>query len=233
MTEPDPRIRLLDLTAAGLHEFAAHIGCGVDRWNGVELSDTECAPFLRAIDHDLIRIDGRTCEIHGIGLPTTRPKRYQLFSSYDGGAKRPGPVLNWSWQEMFTQVGFAAELILDHGWPAQSVELEVGNLDIAAGEPDTVRTAPALLAEAKIYDHGSRGLEAMMAVVAELNGTGPPARVPGDARTNAQRKYECILQLRPRCFVEVAPGVRRPHDVHYDSDAAFFTPRQQVIRGDG
>jgi hypothetical protein len=79
---------------------------------------------------------------------------------------------------MFTQIAFASELVLDHGWPGEAVQLEVDHLDIAAGDPATVTTGPLLAAEAKVEDAGQRGLAAMMAVFAELNGTGDAALVP-------------------------------------------------------
>ena len=97
------------------------------------------------------------------------------------------------------------------------LELEVGALDIAAGPPGTVMTHPLLTAEAKVTDGGSKGLTAMMAVFAELNGTGPQAEVPRDTWTNAERKYRSLQLLRPAVFVEVAPE-RRAHDLEHGGD---------------
>jgi hypothetical protein len=78
-------------------------------------------------------------------------------------------VLTWSWRELFTQVAFAAELVLDHGWPDWAVLLEVDRLDVAAGDPAMLATRPLLTAEAKVADGGRAGLVAMMAVFAEPN----------------------------------------------------------------
>lgn len=215
--------------ADGLSTFAGRLAVDGARWRGPVLPDEEVEPFLRAVDAGLVELHGEVCVISGLrtGAP---PKRYQLFSSYDGGLKNPGRVLTWSWREMFTQVAFAAELVLDHGWPVDGVVLEIGHLDVGAGDPATVLTAPLLAAEAKTADTGPQGLTAMMAVFAEMNGTGAVAAVPIGVHENAERKYQSLAKLRPRVFVEVAPGVRRGHRLEYLPDGRILFRPGTVLR---
>jgi hypothetical protein len=196
---------------------------------GPVLADQEAAAFLRAVDAGIARLEpGGTCRLLGLSAMSRR-QPYQLFSSYEGGAANPGTVLTWSWRELFTQIAFAAELVLDHGWPGRAVQLEVDHLDVAAGDPAMITTRPLLAAEAKVTDMGRSGLLAMMAVFAELNGTATPALVPQDVYVNAERKYGSLQKLRPMVFVEVAPGVRRAHDLEHLGDGRILFRRRGTI----
>lgn len=213
----DAQVDLLARVEPGLLEYAYQVGCELARWRGPALSDDEACSFLRAVDAGLVEIGRDACVISGLGNPA-KPKCYRFFSSYEGGAGNPGRVLTWSWQEMFIQIGFAAELVLDHGWLASGVVLEIGHLDVGAGDAATVSSSPLLVAEAKVVDGGPRGLAAMMAVFHELNGTGDRAELSTEIRTNADRKYRSIELLQPQFFVEVAPGVRRAHALEHAGD---------------
>lgn len=216
---------LVALLAPALADYCERNSVDVARWRGRPLGDLEAVGFLRALDSGIaaVNLDTAECAIIGLGGGA---KRYQLYMAYDGGAGNPGRVVSWSWQEMFDQIAFAAELTLDHGWPRTSVHLEVDRLDVVAGPAETSRTNPLLGAEMKVTDTGGRGLAAMMAVFAELNGSGPPATVAREVRTNAESKYHCLRRLRPAVFVEVAPGVRRAHDLTYTTDeVVHFIPR--------
>jgi hypothetical protein len=181
------------------------------------------------VDAGIVALEpGGVCTFPGL-CPTIPPKRYQLFVTYEGGHKDPGRILNWAWREMFTQIAFAAELVLDHGWPGDAVLLEVDHLDVAAGDPLTITTRPLLTAEAKMRDTGTTGLAAMMAVFAELNGAGGPTRLPKDTYQNAERKYRSLQRLRPAVFVEVASGVRRAHQlVHLADGRILFGTRATI-----
>jgi hypothetical protein len=164
---------------ADLARFAQRVGVGLDRLRGPVLDEQEAAGFLRAVDAGIVTLEpGGVCRLTGLSAMGQR-KPYQLFSSYEGGTANPGAVLTWSWRELFTQIAFAAELVVDHGWPGRSVLLEVDRLDLAAGDPAMLATRPLLTAEAKVTDGGRAGLVAMMAVFAELNGTQAPCWSPG------------------------------------------------------
>jgi hypothetical protein len=136
---------------------------------------------------------------------------------YEGPRRDPGQVFTWDWPEMFVQIAFAAELVLDHGWPGEGVILEFGALDVAAGDPSNASKRPELVAEAKLTDSGRRGLEAMMRVFTELSG-GAPADVAKDVYDNAVPKYRLLQALQPLIFVEVAPEVRRAHRIRVCDD---------------
>jgi hypothetical protein len=220
---------LLQRVEADLARFAERVGVDLGRWRGPVLGDQEVAGFLRAVDAGIATLEpGGMCRLTGLSAMARR-KPYQLFSTYEGGAANPGPVLTWSWRELFTQIAFAAELVLDHGWPGRAVLLEVDRLDLAAGDPAMITTRPLLTAEAKVTDGGRAGLAAMMAVFAEFNGTQAPVLVPRDVRENAARKYRSLQKLRPSVFVEVAPGVRRAHDLEHLDDGRIRFRRRGTI----
>jgi hypothetical protein len=48
---------------------------------------------------------------------------------------------------------------------------------------------------------------------------------------NAERKYRSLQKLRPLVFVEVAPGVRRAHDLEHLEDGRILFRRQGTIPG--
>lgn len=223
--------RLVRRVEADLARFAQRVGVGLDRLRGPVLDEQEAAGFLRAVDAGIVTLEpGGVCRLTGLSAMGQR-KPYQLFSSYEGGTANPGAVLTWSWRELFTQIAFAAELVVDHGWPGRSVLLEVDRLDLAAGDPAMLATRPLLTAEAKVTDGGRAGLVAMMAVFAELNGTQAPMLVSWGVHENAARKYRSLQRLRPLVFVEVAPGVRRAHDLEHLDDGRVLFRRRGTIPG--
>src|SRR5262245_29165994 len=96
---------------------------GVDPigWRGQPLSAEEVRYFRRAVEAGLLVVDeAAVLLIDGFHAP----KRYRLFQSYDGGGANPTRVWSWSWRESFSQLGFASELVLDHGWTPAHVALE-------------------------------------------------------------------------------------------------------------
>lgn len=205
--------------AAGRERFAQDHGLSENTWRGAVLAPEDARGIYRAVDAGLVSLTE-----DGLSLVTSfnLPKRYRVFRHYDGGAVRPGRAWTWSWHEMFCQISFACELVLDWGWSADQVALEVDRLDVAAGI-NPVR-APALLAEAKLTAQGPAGLEAMLQLFKEMSG-GSPALISRQARDNSRPKYEGLLRLRPTTFVAVAPGVRRWFDVAYTADGrALLAP---------
>jgi hypothetical protein len=211
---------LVDHLGPGRKVFQHRHGLDGSLWRGRNLSEEEVVGFRRAWEQGLVELDDEGTVI------VTRfytVKRYQLYSSYDGGTTRPGRAWTWSWQEAFTQIAFAAELVVEHGWSAVQVALEVDRLDVAAGESPV--TAPVLLAEAKLSDAGPGGLQPMLAVFQELAG-GPVATTTAGVRANAVPKYEGLLRLQPRVFVAVAPGVRHAFDLTYRMDRVLLIPRR-------
>lgn len=230
MTDAAPREQLTELLAPGLAAYCTRTGVDPGRWRGGTLSEHEAAGFLRAVEAGIVvlDLDAAVCTMPDLGV-TVGGKRYQLYMTYAGGAANPGPTTTWSWREMFDQIGFATELVLDHGWPRRGVQLEVDRLDVAAGPPESVLTNPLLAAEVKVTDTGGGGLAAMMAVFAELNGTGPAAVVGAGARNNAVAKYHSIQHLHPAVFVEAAPGVRRAHELTYLPDGTVLFTRMASV----
>ena len=81
----------------------------------------EASSFLRAVDLGVAQVD----DAGFVTLRTVRPKRppgrYALFSKLG-----PGVGLNL---EYLIQVGAMAELLLDHGWPADSIDFERGEFE--------------------------------------------------------------------------------------------------------
>lgn len=227
MTGDDPRSEVgsdwVDaFLGAGRRAFRLRHALEDEMWRGHALTVDEVDGLRRAFTAGLAALDEDETVLV-ISFHTA--KRYQLYLQYDAGVARPGRAWSWSWQEAFTQVAFAAELVLDHGWEPGQVALEVDRLDVAAGVSPV--TAPLLLAEAKLTDRGSNGLQPMLAVFRELAG-GDPAKVTVAARTNAIPKYEGLLRLRPRVFVAVAPGVRYAFDVRYVDAAAHLDAREAM-----
>lgn len=198
-------------------------GVTVAGWRGQPLSPEEVGYFRRAVEAGLTVVDdSAVLLIDGFHVP----KRYRLFQSYVGGTTTPGRVRSWSWRECFTQLAFACELVLDHGWAPAHVALEVGAHDLGAGEEPL--THPILLAEAKVKATGQGGLAGMLAVFGELAG-GPPAMVGNGVRENATRKYRDLVRWRPAVFVAIAPGVREVFDVDCRTDRAVLRPRHSGL----
>jgi hypothetical protein len=85
--------------------FAAEVGVSLERWRGPALRDEETAAFVRAVDAGIVALepDG-VCTFPG--LRATMPaKRYQLFATYEGGARDPGPVLSGLPEVLHVTVG--------------------------------------------------------------------------------------------------------------------------------
>lgn len=213
---------LADFLRPGRGAFQQRYVLEDSQWRGRDLSDAEILGFKTAVEQGLAEL---TDDGAGVVTRFHTVKRYQLYLTYDGGTARPGRAWTWSWQEAFTQIAFAADLVTAHGWGPEQVALEVDRLDVAAGAAPV--TAPTVLAEAKLTDRGPAGLQAMLAVFTELSG-GAPAAVAQGVRANAVPKYEGLLRLRPSVFVAVAPGVRYPFSLTYDGDRIGFAPRSGV-----
>ena len=160
----------------------------------------------------LIAVTARTASIVGAALEIDvcmPPVRYELFVRRAAGVA-------WSWQESFTQLGVLTDM-LDLGWDAPCVHLEFDPFDVVCTTAPNRTSAVSIAIEAKRRETGRHGLDAMLAVFRELNGSGRPAAVGQSVRTNAQRKYEGLKRLRPAWFVGAAPNVRRSFEVLYPS----------------
>ena len=186
---------LADHLKTCIANYMAREGVTPSDWRGQPLAREEVGYFRRAAEEGLLVVtDDAELLITGFHVP----KRYRLFQSYDGGAARPGRAWSWSWRECFTQLAFACELVLDHGWAPAHVALEVGAHDLGAGKEPL--SHPVLLAEAKVKAHGQNGLEGMLAVFGELAGGPPAAR---RARGASERDQQV-----PRPGAMAAGGVR-------------------------
>ncbi len=111
----------------------------------------EASSFLRAMDAGVAVVD----QAGFVTLPTVRPKnpagRYALFSKSGDGV-----ALNL---EYVIQVGAAAELILDHGWPPDQLDFERGEFDTLGYRSDG---GVGLAVEAKARVTGADSLEKML-----------------------------------------------------------------------
>lgn len=192
--------------AEGRQQFMSSRSC--TEWIGQPISQDEASTFLAAMRANLVRLVDSGMSIELTGFPFTKaPKRYRLYAQWKGRAY-------WGWQEAFIQIGFAAELVLLHGWPATSVQLETG-LDVAVIQD--VGAPPFLLAEAKLT---TRDLDYVMGVM-EAMSTDPTTHLDASPRSNegnAANKYRALIRYRPRYYVEVAPGHRRAYRLHFDSE---------------
>jgi hypothetical protein len=83
----------------------------------------ECQAFLRAVDHDLVRIepDGN------FWAHTARRTSRNLHL-----VGRSGMAMALH-TEYLIQIGAYAELVLDHGWPPERLDFECGAFDIEGG----------------------------------------------------------------------------------------------------
>lgn len=137
--------------AEGFAELRTDVlSCSMDEPRRGVLPD-EASSFLRAMDAGVAVVD----EAGFVTLPTVRPKkpigRYALFSKSGDGVG-----LNL---EYVIQVGAAAELILDHGWPPGQLDFERGEFDTLGYRSDgTV----GLAVEAKARATGADSLEKML-----------------------------------------------------------------------
>jgi len=205
--------------------FMTREGVTWESWRGPQLTAVEVRELRQGIDAGVITIDPAGATITG-HFDSVKPP-YQLFMGYDSGASRPGRVWSWSWREGLSQLAFAAELVLEHGWQPHEVALELAHLDVGVGPAP--RQRPVIAAEVKLRDSGPQSLAAMLAVFAELAGGRPATWVNKGDRANAVPKYEELLQLRPPAFCAVAPGVRRIFDIDYDRDRAMLTPSARPL----
>lgn len=111
----------------------------------------EAGSFLRALDQGLVGVD----EAGFSTLPTVRPKkpqgRYALLGKHGSGVSIH--------LEYLIQIGATAELVLDHGWPPDTLDFERGQFD-ALGYDSDGRVCLAMEAKARIT--GADSLESMM-----------------------------------------------------------------------
>jgi hypothetical protein len=177
----------------------------ITEWIGRAVSDDEARGFMAAMDAGLVLLTADGLAIDLVGFPPfAQTKRYQLFGHWRGRAY-------WNWREAFIQIAFAAELVLEHGWPASRVGIETG-LDVAVMKGDD--EPPVLLAEAKV---DPRDLEYVMRVMtAIVSDRAAYLQVnPRSKDGNAVNKYAALVRYRPRYYVEVAPDVRRAYKLTF------------------
>ncbi len=116
---------------------------GNPNWIGDPLTDEESKLILRGIDANLIRFnetDGRFELIGFAHHQISGFKSYQIFNHWKENSY-------WAWREMFIQIGFAVELVLEWGWPSKLLAFETKGFDIVA-MPDS----PIIMAEAKVKE---------------------------------------------------------------------------------
>lgn len=192
---------------------------GADHWVGTELSDDEVESLWRAVQAGLVALSADEQGLRLAGFPPA-DKQWRLYGHWEQNAY-------WSWQEMFVQLAFASELVLDHHWPPVQVKLEVG-LDIAVTDANNY----VLLAEAK---RSVDELAYVFSVMTEMSADPLAHRSPKpkSKEENAARKYIALQHYQPSVYVEVAPNVRRAWNLDYcsgpaDGPQVMFEPRADI-----
>lgn len=191
--------QMLTRSALGFAEARPDVISGSVVWPRRGLHSDEAASFLRAVDLELASVDAAGYVTVHCARPKSPPGRYALFSrSGDGVAVN---------LEYLIQIGTAAELGLDLGWPASQVEFERGEFDALGLAPDG---RVVLAVEAKARATGPDSLQTMLASWITFAAT--DAAAPA---TNSGRKYRELLRLCDRGPVAlwlVAAGVRWSFD---------------------
>ncbi|MFQ6169966.1 hypothetical protein ACK8HX_00035 [Oryzobacter sp. R7] len=157
-----------------------------------------------------------------VSMPTVRPKipagRYALFSK-----SGPGVAINL---EYLIQVGAVAELILDHGWPANQIEFERGPFD-ALGLSGDGRVELAVEAKARVA--GPDSLQGLLSHW--VSATNRPA---ADLASTSGRKLAELMRLcrsGPITVWLVADSARWPLLATYVDEQLIVRPSQAPTWG--
>lgn len=188
---------LKTLLAEWAQEFAhrrADVESATIVWPRRGLMSDEAASFLRAMAEGFALVD----EAGYVSLPSVRTKapagRYALLSK-----RGTGVSINL---EYLIQIGATAELVLDHGWPPESIDFERGEFDALASVGDRV----VLAMEAKARTTGPDSLEKL--VTFWLQALSDPTT---DLNNNAGRKLRelhALCAAGPISVWLVAEGAR-------------------------
>jgi hypothetical protein len=188
---------LLLRCAEGFCERRADVVSPGVAWPRRGLGADEARSFLRAVEHGIAAVD----DAGYVTLPPVRPKtptgRYALLSRSGDGVS-----VNL---EYLIQIGATAELVLDHGWPPETVNFERGEFDALCVDPDN-RVLLAMEAKARVT--GPDSLERLVASWLQLI-----EHADADRATNAGRKFTELGRLTERGKVLVwlvADGARWP-----------------------
>jgi predicted RNA-binding Zn-ribbon protein involved in translation (DUF1610 family) len=186
---------LLTESALGFAEVRPDVISAAVVWPRRGLHTDEAASFLRAVDLRLVSVDvAGYVTVHCV-RPKTPPGRYALFSrSGDGVAVN---------LEYLIQIGTAAELVVNLGWPPSQVEFERGEFDALGLAPDG---RVVLAVEAKARATGPDSLQTML--VSWITFAAASDDAPA---TNSGRKYRELLRLcesGPIALWLVAAGAR-------------------------
>jgi len=186
---------LLTRSAVGFAEVRPDVLSASVAWPRRGLHSDEATSFLRAVDLGAVSVDVAGYVTVHCARPKSPPGRYALFSRNGGGV-----AVNL---EYLIQIGTAAELVLDLGWPASQVEFERGEFDALGLAPDG---RVVLAVEAKARATGPDSLQTMLA--SWITFVASDADVPA---TNSGRKYRELLRLcesGPVALWLVAAGAR-------------------------
>lgn len=208
-----------------VHEFTTTRAVSVPIIHrGSPFHDDEIEGIERGIQEGLITAIGEGA----LEFPAFRSaKTYSLLEFWKDGR---GDHISL-WRELLIQVTAAVELVLDYGWPAPQVALEVQPFDVSAyGLPGDPLDAPVIDVEAKDEVSGADGTAKMLAVMRSCASSGltldlDTGTVLGRKPTNAENKYLGLLRRRPPVFWVVAPGERLAFDVDYVDGCALLVER--------
>lgn len=181
---------------------------GVTNWIGSTLTEEESILLLQGFEAGLISYDEAQGRLVLEGFapdPLCRPKSYQVFGASNKNA-------HWMWREMFIQIGFGIELMLEAGWPGKLIAFETKGFDVVA-DPEN----PVIMAEAK---QKAADLDEQFKVLSNEGKGGKP--------TDANR-YADIQAHRPHMYAAVAWSTRRYYFINYASGLEF-TPSDKPIQ---
>lgn len=186
-------------------------------WPRRGLGADEAGSFLRAVEQGFAVVDEAGYVTLPSVCPKTRAGRYALL-----GKSGAGVSVNL---EYLVQIGATAELVLDHGWSASSVDFERGEFDAwAVDASDRV----VLAMEAKARVTGPDSLEKLVAAWLRL------IELPEDDRaTNAGRKFTELLRLTaagPVLVWLVADGARWPLWAEHHDGTLALSPASSADR---
>ena len=174
---------------------------GAEVWTAEPVTVEEAELLFRGFESKLIVFDnddGRLRLEAFAPHPNTGTKSYQLFGNYRKSAY-------WMWREMFIQIGFGIELVLDWNWPAHLVAFETKGFDIVAAP-----AAPTIMAEAKVK---AEDLDEQFRVFSEYG--------KGGSQTNANR-YVDLKTHQPSMYAAVALGTRRYYEIKQLDESLRF-----------
>lgn len=181
------------------------------------LHPDEAAGFLQALDQKLLHVDSA-----GFVTPLAARKkavggRYALVCKSGEGT---GVNL-----EYLIQLAAAGELVTEHGWPPECVQVESGEFDLV-GYRSSASDDVVMAVEAKARVRGNDSLEKLLTSLLAL-----AADSEANVGTNARNKFRELMSMsdaHPVVLWLVAAGARWAFDASTDQGTLVLEPRTSV-----